>query len=202
VLADEMKDTPCEIVHPPGRLYETVPNRSGDIRARWPTRRMLCLLGDLATTVAIDEYGRSVSIRTGGAMGVVDAVVRPTLTTVQPGSITKSDTAGTTPTADDKAPSFVSRESFASFTGASAVISAIGVPLSKLAANYDISGGWIPYALAFLWAALNIWTALDKNREAHGPEKAITIMIGLANGAMLGTVGLGLDQAIPTPAAS
>jgi hypothetical protein len=132
-------------------------------------------------------------------MGIVEAVIRPTLTTVRPGTITQSDTAGTTPASEDKAPSFVSRESFAAFTGASAVIAAIGVPLSKIAAKYDIQGSWIPYALALVWAILNTWNAIDKNPNALRSEKAISIMIGLANGAMLGTVGLGVDQATPTP---
>lgn len=132
-------------------------------------------------------------------MAIFDAVLRPTMTTVRPGTITQSDTAGTTPGDDDKAPSFVTRESFGAFTGASALISAVGVPLSKLLANYDVPGGWIPYALALVWAVLNIWNAIEKNPGALRSEKGITIMIGLANGAMLGTVGLGIDQATPTP---
>ncbi len=43
-------------------------------------------------------------------MAIFDAVLRPTMTTVRPGTITQSDTAGTTPGDDDKAPSFVTRE--------------------------------------------------------------------------------------------
>lgn len=80
------------------------------------------------------------------------------------------------------------------------MVAAIGVPLSKLLASWDVPGGWVPYALAMIWALLNIWNGIEKNSDALGSEKAITVMIGIANGFMLGTVGLGVDQVTPTPA--
>ena len=91
----------------------------------------------------------------------------------------------------DTAPSFVTRESFFSFTGASVAIAAITLALSR--AGY--SGGWIPYVLAAVWALIMVVNAIQTNPGKPSSEYAIAGFIAVANAAMLGTVGYGAEQA-------